>query len=143
MNICCRCGNEMELTLRTIIHARKVEIHHVPVFTCSHCGHSELVPEIKAEVVRLMQQSTGSESSNRIQIFFEEEHEAARVFMDCLEQGGEDLETLYGLNAEERVNQLLDVYLVAQFYQDRNWLMDIERRLKQINGVRVRRYQAS
>ena len=115
----------------------------MPVYTCSHCEHSELVPEIKAEVIRLMQQSTGSEASNRIQIFFEEEHEAARVFMDCLEQGGEDLETLYGLIAGERVNQLLDVYLVAQFYQDRSWMMDIERRLKQINGVRVRPYQAS
>lgn len=143
MITCRRCGHEMELTLRTIIHARKVEIHHVPVYTCSHCEHSELVPEIKAEVIRLMQQNTGNHSSKRIQIFFEEEHEAARVFMDCLEQGGGDLAVLYDRNAEERVNQLLDMYLVAQSCQDHNWMKDIERRLIQINGVQFRPYQAS
>lgn len=143
MITCNRCGHEMELTLRTIIHARKVEIHHVPVYTCSCCEHSELVPEIKAEVVRLMQQTLINHSSKRIQIFFEEKHEAARVFMDCLEQGGEDLASLYDLNAEERVNQLLDMYLVAQSCQDRNWMTDIERRLKQIKGVRFRPYQAN
>lgn len=137
----CNCGHEMEITLRTIVHARILAIHHVPVYTCTVCENSELVPEIKHDVIRIMERSRDVKTPKRIQVLFEEEQEVASVLLECLEQPNEHYVTLYERVSQERVNHLLDVYLLAKTWGDMDWMVDLERRLKQLSSVNSTSYQ--
>ena len=134
----CRCGQDMDITLRTIVHARSIEVLHVPVYTCSSCGHSELMPEIKKDVIEIMKDVYNAEASDRTTIYFEERHELASVLKECLESGGYDSDLVQVIEQvlNERVNHLLDIYLLAKTCGDAAWTEDIERRLKQISCFR-------
>ncbi|MCG7407640.1 hypothetical protein MH117_09405 [Paenibacillus sp. ACRRX] len=141
MNKRCTCGQEMDMTLRTVVHARTIEIHHVPVYTCTCCDHSELFPELKQDVIRLMKLLTNDESAKRKRIYFDEEHEVASVFKECLDMGGDHLLDLFNHMVVERVNHLLDIYLLAKTWGDVEWMIDIQRRLKQLTTFSATPYQ--
>ncbi|MGZ9587037.1 hypothetical protein [Paenibacillus marinisediminis] len=137
MNKRCQCGQEMDVTLRTIVYARKLMIMHVPVYTCLSCEHSELVSEIKQDVIDIMQQMNEHAPSKRVKVMFDEQQELASVYKECLEHEGGDLSISFEKIAQERVNQLLDVYLLAQTWGDMTWMEDVERRLRQVSCFRT------
>ncbi|MFD1955111.1 hypothetical protein ACFSL6_13260 [Paenibacillus thailandensis] len=127
----CSCGNLMVMKLRTVIYSGKVEIDNVPVFSCSECSRSEVIPEVKPDLTGLISQ-LGAEPTKQILLFNE-----CNEWADLLVEAGagkklpEDVEVKR--LAEERVNMLLDLYLLAQTLNDEAWINEISRRLEQLS----------
>ena len=146
MNKQCNCGHEMLLALRTVIHDRTIHIHHVPVLTCPYCERSELYPAIKQEITDMIR---GLKAGQRKELFsmdeegdsvpqhyfFEEMNEAASVLAECADLFGPgDLLPYAEKEMNERINKLLDMYLLAKTLKDEEWVSELQDRLKQISG---------
>lgn len=128
--------------MRTIVHARKIHILHVPVYTCGSCQYSELLPNVKDEVVFIMRRLVQKGMVEEQTVAFDHMHEMASVIKECLEYKEDNHLALFERLSTERVNQLLDLYLVAKTCKDTDWMNDIERRLHQLTGFKVAEHQA-
>ena len=119
----------MRIRLHTIIYANRVEIEHVPVYTCSRCQISELHHAIKDDMTGLLVRLGDHPAKQTVR--FDELNELAYLLRAVTDKEKRmlSLETL----VEERVNQLLDLLLLARSLEDSEWTRDIHRRLKQIS----------
>ncbi|MDQ0059532.1 hypothetical protein [Paenibacillus harenae] len=127
----CHCGDIMTMKLRTVIFSGKVEIDNVPIFSCSACHRSEVIPEVKPDLTGLIAQ-LGAEPDKQTFLFNECNEWAsllveAKAYKQHTDRGA--VERLF----EERVNQLLDLYLLAQTLNDEAWIQDLDKRLKQLS----------
>lgn len=125
MRMECKCQRMMVISLRTVIYQNKVEIGNVPVFTCEKCSRSAVMPEVKSDLSKLIKE-LGSEPV-RHQINFNEVSELA-----CLMKMVSDKERRHEsvhMILEERINQLLDMLLLARSLGDQPWIDDIISRL--------------
>jgi hypothetical protein len=128
----CSCGGEMNLMLRTVIFAKKVNINNVPVYNCSLCGRNDVFPGVKEDVGRLVGQ-LGSKPTPR-SIPFDQVHEWAGVLSHAMNQSETLQATVIARAAEERVNQLLDLWLIASSLEDETWKLELSNRLSQLSG---------
>ena len=128
----CNCGHHMKLELRTIVFARKVNIVSVPVFACPACGQNEVFPGVKQDVGRLVGQLGARPDPGTI--WFDEIHEWAGVLSHSLEQSESLHESAVARAAEERTNELLDLWLIASSLGDDEWKDELRRRLSQLNA---------
>lgn len=124
----CKCGETMEIRLRTVIYSNKVEIGHVPVFTCEECQNCEVYPSVKPLLTGLIG-SLGSKPDKQ-QVNFEEISEISYLMRQAAEQDI-DHDRLAGL-MQERVNELLDLLLLAQSLGETEWMNDLRNRLSQV-----------
>lgn len=133
MNCCGTCGRPMEVSLRTVVYLGKVEIVNVPVRTCDHCAVSEVLREVKSDLTGLLHAM--GEVPERARIRFEEHNELAYLLACAADRDllAIPLERL----VEERVNQLLDMMILAQSLNDRSWVADVEHRLRQISTYNI------
>jgi hypothetical protein len=128
----CVCGGERKLMLRTVIFARKVNINNVPVYNCCLCGRNDVFPGVKEDVGRLVGQ-LGSKPARR-NISFDQLHEWAGVLSHTLMLETTLSASVVARAAEERVNQLLDLLLLAASLKDEAWRSEIHIRLTQLSG---------
>lgn len=130
---CGKCGRPTEVSLRTVVYLGKVEIENVPVRTCSSCSVSEVLQEVKSDLTGLLHAM--EEVPERARIRFEEHNELAYLLSVAADRDllAIPLERL----VEERVNELLDMMILAQSLQDRSWVADVERRLRQISTYHI------
>lgn len=134
MNKRCPCGDLQQLRLRTVVYARKVSITKVPVFSCSRCGSSEVHAGVKSEIGRLIGR-LGSRPVSRI-IPFDQINELAGVLASALENGSDRLLAAdIARAAEERTNELLDLWLIASSLKDEAWKAEIRERLAQLSST--------
>lgn len=126
---CSRCGSEMRIELRNVVYRSSVRILNVPVHVCSDdsCGHSQVVEEVKDDLKRLMNEL--GRNPARQHIDFEEISEFSNMLMtvacQCEEQGQPS-------SVEQRVNDLLDMFLLAQSVGDKKWMDEIRSRLVEL-----------
>ncbi|NKI23146.1 methyltransferase [Paenibacillus dendritiformis] len=67
--------------------------------------------------------------------FFEEINEAASVLAECADAiGPGDLLPYAEEVMNDRINKLLDMYLLAKTLEDEEWMSELQERLKQISG---------
>lgn len=129
----CECGDTKRLHLRTVIFARKVNIMKVPVYCCSECGRNEVFSGVKDEVSRLIAK-LGARPVPR-SIPFDQVNEWACVLSLALAAGTEPLQASeVARAAEERTNQLLDLWLLASSLGDESWKAELQDRLSQLNA---------
>jgi hypothetical protein len=126
----CSCGTSMQLMLRTVIFARKVNISNVPVLNCSRCGRNEVVPGIKSDVGKLVGQLGSAPAPCTIS--FDQQHEWAGVLSSAGSQAQPLQAAAIARAAEERTNQLLDLWLLASSLGDGNWIEELQGRLSQL-----------
>lgn len=126
----CSCGERMMIRLRTVIYQNKVEIENVPIFYCESCSRSEVFPEVKPELTDLIGQ-LGSKPDKQ-QLPFQERSELALLMTKAVDKENQWMPV--GKLLEERINELLDLLLLAQSLQDDIWADDIRKRLKQISS---------
>jgi methionyl-tRNA synthetase len=125
----CKCGLIMTIRLRTVIYQNKVDIENVPIFSCEACGRSEVVANVKPELTSLIAK-LGSKPEKQ-QYFFHELSEIANLLLKVTER--EHMNDSVEKIVEERINELLDVLLLAQSLGDTPWMDDIRKRLSQIS----------
>jgi predicted DNA-binding protein len=128
----CSCGESMNLKLRTVIFSGKVEIDNVPIYTCNVCSHSEVIPAVKADLSGLILE-LGNQPEKQSYLF-NECNEWANILVEYKLAQKTAQSAAYKLEqmVEQRTNDLLDLYLLAQNLQDNVWLESIRRRLQQI-----------
>ncbi|WP_169732277.1 hypothetical protein [Cohnella thermotolerans] len=128
----CTCGQAMKLILRTVIHARKVSITNVPVYTCEQCFRNEVFPGVKEDLGRLIGE-LGAKPLPR-SIPFDEIHEWAGVLKEALDQTQPLQLWTIARKTEERMNDLLDLMLVAASVGDETWKKELKSRLSQLSA---------
>jgi YgiT-type zinc finger domain-containing protein len=124
----CECGQLMNIRLRTVIFQNKIEIENVPVYSCEACSRSEVYPPVKRELTGLIGRLEETEDRQLLQ--FDEMCELAHLFRRITDPESEYLSI--GQIVELRINELLDLLLIAQSLDDRAWQEDIRFRLSQI-----------
>lgn len=121
----------MTMKLRTVIYSGKVEIDNVPIFSCTTCSRSEVIPAVKPDLTGLIAQ-LGSEPDKGT-FLFNECNEWADLLVEAkVNRGQPDVYAVEAL-AEQRVNMLLDLHLLAQSMNDEEWIADINKRLQQLS----------
>ncbi|SDC79598.1 hypothetical protein SAMN02799630_01512 [Paenibacillus sp. UNCCL117] len=118
----------MSIRLRTVIYQNKVEIENVPIFSCDSCSRSEVFPEVKPELTGLI--GTLGGKPDKRQLRFNEVSEIAHLMMRATEKNraADSVEAII----DERINELLDLLLLAQSLHDEPWIEDLRKRLSQI-----------
>ncbi|WP_230077272.1 hypothetical protein [Brevibacillus sedimenti] len=114
---CSRCGSGMELVLRNVVYRGRVKIMNVPVHVCENdaCSHSQVVDVIKADLKKLMEE--WGQHPQRQSINFEDVSELSHL-MVLIAKEKEDATVREAL--QERVNELLDLFLLARSLGTRN-----------------------
>jgi hypothetical protein len=131
----CDCGDTKRLALRTVIFARYVNITRVPVYFCSRCGDHEVFSGVKEDIGRLIGQ-LGPRPAART-IAFDEVHEWAGI-LSVLSNRTQTLNKAAVVQAaEERMNELLDLWLIASSVGDDSWKAEIQSRLSQLNAAYI------
>jgi hypothetical protein len=125
----CKCSHIMNIRLRTVIYQNKVDIDNVPIYSCEACGRSEVVANVKPELTSLIGK-LGSKPDKQ-QYSFDELSEIAYLLLKVTER--EHRQDSVEKIVEERINELLDVLLLAQSLGDIPWMEDIRKRLSQIS----------
>ncbi|WP_166238187.1 hypothetical protein [Paenibacillus turpanensis] len=124
----CKCGDSMSLHLRTVIFSNKVEIENVPIYSCDSCSSSEVIPEVKPELTGLIG-GLGTNPSKQ-QLYFNEYNELAHLM--CAVSQKDQVHIPVQKILEDRINQLLDLLLLANSLNDEAWIADVQNRLKQV-----------
>ena len=127
----CQCGNIMSMKLRTVIYSGKVEIDNVPIFSCQECSRSEVIPEVKPDLTGLI--ATLGNEPGKQSLLFNECNEWADLLVQARANkqmpGHPEVEAMI----QQRINTLLDLYLLAQKLDDEPWIADLNKRLQQIS----------
>jgi hypothetical protein len=121
----------MSIKLRTVIYSGKVEIDNVPIYSCQSCSRSEVFPEVKPDLTGLIGQ-LGSEPAKQTFSFNEWNEWANLLMLACAEKKQPEQGEVERL-IEERINSLLDLFLIARSLQDTEWEKDVQKRLTQIS----------
>lgn len=122
----------MNLMLRTVIFAKKVNINNVPVYNCSACGRNDVFPGVKEDVGRLVGQLGARPAPHSIP--FDQIHEWAGVLSEALNVSDSLQATTIAKATEERINQLLDLLLIASSVEDEVWKSELQNRLSQLSA---------
>lgn len=122
----------MALKLRTVIYSGKVEIDNVPIFTCEACHNSEVVPEVKSELTGLINEL--GEQPGKQNYLFNECNEWASLLVEykLTYKNSQSAASQLKKLVEQRTNELLDLYLLAQSLGDQQWLDSIHKKLAQL-----------
>lgn len=133
----CQCGENMSLKLRTVIFSGKVEIDNVPIYSCQGCSRSEVIPQVKDELTGLIRGI--GEPLDKQNYLFNECNEWANLLVEykLLQKTAQTAVTQLDDLLNQRTNELLDLYLLAQSLHDQEWLDSIVKRLSQL-GAKVK-----
>lgn len=129
---CSRCGYEMSIMLRNVVYRNRVKISNVPVYVCldDDCAHSQVVDVVKEDLKNLMNELGNNPPRQAVE--FDRFSEFSNLLILVAEQD-EDIPTKHLI--EGRINELLDLFLLAQSLGDENWMGEIRKRLMQIMHV--------
>jgi hypothetical protein len=127
----CHCGDIMKMKLRTVIYSGKVEIDNVPIFSCTTCNRSEVFPEVKPDLTGLIAQ-LGAQPDKQT-FLFNECNEWANLLVEAKADKQQTDQSAFERLIEQRINKLLDLYLLAQTLNDEAWIEDLNKRLEQIS----------
>ncbi|WP_421617616.1 hypothetical protein ACAF76_005425 [Brevibacillus sp. TJ4] len=125
---CSRCGNDMEIALRNVVYRKRVKILNVPVHVCvdDHCANCQVVEVVKDDLKALMDNLGGNPQRQAIE--FEELSELSNLLVLMSNEGDSSVRAVL----EQRVNELLDLFLLAQSLGDEKWMLELRKRLTQI-----------
>lgn len=125
---CSRCGSDMEVVLRNVVYRKRVRILNVPVHVCvdDECAHSQVVDVVKEDLKSLMEEL--GQDPARQAIEFEEMSELSHLLVLIANEGDSTVSEALG----ERVNELLDLFLLAQSLGDEKWMLELRQRLTKI-----------
>lgn len=127
---CNRCGHDMSLFLRNVVFRKRVKIRNVPVYVCSSddCSYSQIADIIKDDLKQLMNDL--GQNPDRQDIAFETISEFANLLVMVADEEHADVPAEQLI--EQRINDLLDLFLLARSLGDDKWKGEIRKRLNEI-----------
>lgn len=126
----CKCGKTMDIRLRAVVYSKTVEIDNVPICSCDICDHTEILPEVKPELSRIITELGKTPKKQKLN--FTELNEWAYLITKAIdpERIHESIQSIIC----ERIDQLLDMLLLARSLQDAEWENELRHRLSQITN---------
>ena len=120
----------MTVKLRTVIYQNRAEIENVPIYACKACKRTIVFPPIKDDLTKFI--GTLGNVEEKEQYRFDELNEIAHLMcqMADKERWHDSVERI----VEERVNELLDLLLLAKSVGDAAWIDEVRQRLSQITN---------
>lgn len=128
----CSCGNTVVVQLSTIIYHELITIESVPIYACNHCGINEILSEVKLDLKQLIEKY--EDHQDEVSIKYHELSEISFFYVQILAKEYHNC-TVQQL-IEERINELLDTFILAKSLQDIEWTEDIYKRLLQLNTLK-------
>ncbi|TCZ79460.1 hypothetical protein E0485_06265 [Paenibacillus albiflavus] len=128
----CSCGNTVMVQLSTVIYHNLVTIEGVPIYACNECGSNEIHSAVKLDLKKLIEKHEQTEE--KIIVHMEEFSEVSYFYKQMLESADPDRSIPELI--EERINELLDTYILAKSLSDQIWTDDIYKRLLQLNTLK-------
>lgn len=118
----------MDIRLRKVIYSRRVEVDNVPVYACAGCQRVRILPEVKEELARLIRGF--GRKPDREKLDFADVSEWALLITQATDRKRmhEPIQQIIA----ERVDQLLDMMLLARSLDDYDWEEELRSRLSQI-----------
>jgi len=136
LNKRCLCGAALKLRMRTVVYSRKVKITRVPVYCCNGCGKHEVYAGVKADIGRLIGKLGSRPEAQTIS--FDEINECAGVLSQALDRGNRAVQPAAVVRvAQERTNELLDLWLIASSLGDEQWKSELSDRLSQLRHAYI------
>jgi hypothetical protein len=129
----CSCGSTVMVQLSTVIYDNLVTIEGVPIYVCTPCGKNEILSEVKSDLKQLI--GKYENESEKTVLRLEEFSEVSYFYrqMLALEHRDRTVQELI----EERINELLDTFILAKSLNDNIWTEDIYNRLLQLNTLKL------
>ena len=129
MGIRCQCGETMEIQLRTLVYQGQVEIKNVPVTSCRACGRTQVVEEVKPELKALLKE-LGDHPKSQL-VAFQEVSSFTQVLVEAADEAtGNGKEHWTEAMRRIKVDELLDLLLLARSLGDARWMEEIEEELR-------------
>jgi hypothetical protein len=132
----CKCGHKMSIRLRTVIYKSKIDIENVPIYTCESCSKSEVIQEVKSDLTALISQF--GQNPEKRQFYFNETSEWAYLLMTASQMEYRHMPVDKILDG--RINELLDILLLARSLNDEPWIEETVKRLSQITKQSINTY---
>jgi len=129
----CACGKHVSIQLSTVIFQSKINIENVPVFACNYCGRNEVHPAVKADLRELLEKYE-DDPPDPVNLSFQEMSEVAYL---CKLQSEQDADRSIRQLIDDRINELLDTFILARSLSDMVWTDDIHKRLLQLNALKA------
>lgn len=126
----CRCGRTMELELRSVVWKRVVELRHVPVFHCHECGRDELLPLVTPLIKKVIKQRSDLQAKGKLAIDIAEHSDLTDILVEMAQK--EIQADRLPEMIQKRIDELLDLFNVAQQSGDHEWLQSIRQRLQHL-----------
>jgi hypothetical protein len=125
----CHCNVAKSIELRTVIFSERVTIRNVPVKICNSCNFCELFPDIKRDLKKRMIQ-WGTHPNKQI-IWYHENHELAYILYEA--NRVRKMNTPICEMITTRINELLDLFILAQSVGDLCWMDELRNRMWQLS----------
>ncbi len=135
----CKCGQSMQIHLRTIIFSNKLEMMNVPIYTCDFCQSSEVFHSVRADVTEMIEK-IGNPSEKKI-LNFDDVNELAHLMYKASDK--DLLDIPLEMIVAERINELLDLLILARSIEDSLWVEEVQRKLIQITNQTISAYDFS
>jgi hypothetical protein len=119
----------MDIRLRTIIYRSRVEIERVPIYTCDECFHTEVLEGVKEELTKLICRIGCNPPKQKLD--FGEYSEWAYLIAKATDR--ELIHVPIRSIIGERIDQLLDLLILARSLGDAEWENELIDRLGQIS----------
>ena len=129
MGIRCQCGEGMEIQLRTLVYQGQVEIKNVPVASCRACGRTQVVEEVKPELKALLKE-LGDHPKSQLVAFQEVSSFTQELVEVADETTGNRKEHWTEALRRIKVDELLDLLLLARSLEEHRWIEEIEQELR-------------
>lgn len=129
----CKCGKSMQIHLRTIVYSNKIEIMNVPIFTCDDCHSSEVFHSIKGHITEMIEKM--GNPTEKQTLMFNDVNELAHLMYKASDR--ELLDIPLEMIVEDRINELLDLLILARSIEDDLWVEEVQQKLIQITNQSI------
>ena len=123
----CRCGNEMEVTIRTLKFKKNLEIKNAPVFTCNKCARNELLEQVKRAVITKIK--VPGQSKQKEVIYLDKESELSQLLMIGYYNQSDGI---HDRGIQQEIQHLMDEILYSEANDEGEWKEKIHETIEKI-----------
>lgn len=123
----CKCGSEMEITLRTLYFNKKIEIKNVPVYSCSSCSANELMQQVKPKVRTIIKDAV--KKSKKQTLYLDKYSELVQLITMLYNEQDHPYK---GKSIHGEVEELLEAFLIEDSLEEKHLDEQIHQKIEKM-----------
>ena len=124
MKMECKCGSEMDITLRTLYFNKKIEIKNVPVYSCPVCNTNELIQQIKPKIKTIIKDA--AKKSKKQTLYLDKYSELVQLITMVYNEQDHPYE---GKSIQHEVIEMLESFLIEDI---ESWDEKIHKKIEKL-----------